>query len=567
LKIPTNATSADANVVINASQQITIPAGTYDYVVLNPGCGSFSTIYTASDQCSPSVGDNYVFEAGKMYTFTMSLSGSNDCVTLTVTDIPVEATMSSSETEMYFAGIIGNGATTAQTSIISAFNLTADITATTSAPFAVSADGITFGTTATIPMAGGTLYVNYTPALTTAEVGTVVLTSTGASDVTITLGGQGVDCSTITLPLTQSFENLSYLCWTTIQGSPAPTNILGAIQDTSHLTGTGSFAFSSYNENTVYDQYLISPELPTTTEGLNFNFYYMDFLQNGNETFKVGYSTTTNEISSFTWGDEVATPADDQSWFNYVGTAPTGTKFIAIHYYSDYMYYLVVDDITIEDAGALPTSSDFAAILMTSYTDPTPMAATVTVTVLEDVVLFPAITNLGPDAAMTSAAIDITVGTTSLPTQTLDFSAIPGGGGFPVDAISPLTEEDGYVLTAATMDMAGLTGTFDVCFEVTYNGTDNVLENNEACVTITRNPVNVENTIVSNIAVFPNPANDVLNVANAENANITIVDMIGNVVATVDNASANQSINISTLANGTYFVRVNGEVFKFNVVK
>jgi hypothetical protein len=81
------------------------------------------------------------------------------------------------------------------------------------------------------------------------------------------------------------------------------------------------------------------------------------------------------------------------------------------------------------------------------------------------------------------------------------------------------------------------------------------------------NPVSVENNIASTISVFPNPANDVLNVANAENANITIVDMIGNVVATVDNASANQSINISNLANGTYFVRVNGEVFKFNVVK
>lgn len=77
----------------------------------------------------------------------------------------------------------------------------------------------------------------------------------------------------------------------------------------------------------------------------------------------------------------------------------------------------------------------------------------------------------------------------------------------------------------------------------------------------------VESNLTSNISVFPNPANDVLNVANAENANITIVDMIGNVVATVDNASSNQSINISNLANGTYFVRVNGEVFKFNVVK
>ena len=32
-------------------------------------------------------------------------------------------------------------------------------------------------------------------------------------------------------------------------------------------------------------------------------------------------------------------------------------------------------------------------------------------------------------------------------------------------------------------------------------------------------------------------------------------------------ASANQTIDISNLTNGTYFVRVKAEVFKFSVVK
>ena len=59
----------------------------------------------------------------------------------------------------------------------------------------------------------------------------------------------------------------------------------------------------------------------------------------------------------------------------------------------------------------------------------------------------------------------------------------------------------------------------------------------------------------------------VVTVKNAENANIVIVNMVGSVVANVENASANQTIDISNLANGTYFVRVNAEVFKFNVVK
>jgi hypothetical protein len=78
---------------------------------------------------------------------------------------------------------------------------------------------------------------------------------------------------------------------------------------------------------------------------------------------------------------------------------------------------------------------------------------------------------------------------------------------------------------------------------------------------------NVEKEVASAISVFPNPANNIITIANAENANITIINMVGAVVSTVDNASANQTIDISELANGTYFVRVNSEVFKINVVK
>ncbi|MDY0143693.1 MAG: choice-of-anchor J domain-containing protein [Bacteroidales bacterium] len=71
----------------------------------------------------------------------------------------------------------------------------------------------------------------------------------------------------------------------------------------------------------------------------------------------------------------------------------------------------------------------------------------------------------------------------------------------------------------------------------------------------------------SNISVFPNPANNVITVANAENENIVVLNMLGEVVANISNASSNQTIDISNLANGTYFVRVNAEVFKINVVK
>jgi hypothetical protein len=69
------------------------------------------------------------------------------------------------------------------------------------------------------------------------------------------------------------------------------------------------------------------------------------------------------------------------------------------------------------------------------------------------------------------------------------------------------------------------------------------------------------------ISVYPNPANDFITVVNAEGASIEIINMLGSVVAKVNNASANQQIDINNLTNGTYFVKVNGEVFKLNVIK
>ncbi|MDD2635183.1 MAG: Ig-like domain-containing protein [Bacteroidales bacterium] len=72
---------------------------------------------------------------------------------------------------------------------------------------------------------------------------------------------------------------------------------------------------------------------------------------------------------------------------------------------------------------------------------------------------------------------------------------------------------------------------------------------------------------ISEISVYPNPANNVINVANAENENIVVLNMLGEVVANISNASSNQAIDISNLSNGTYFVKVNSEVFKINLIK
>ena len=65
--------------------------------------------------------------------------------------------------------------------------------------------------------------------------------------------------------------------------------------------GSNMFRFY-YTAN--YPQYLISPEIDAA-DGGTMSFYYAIYSSQYPETFKVGYSTTTNDPSAFTWGDEV----------------------------------------------------------------------------------------------------------------------------------------------------------------------------------------------------------------------------------------------------------------------
>lgn len=87
--------------------------------------------------------------------------------------------------------------------------------------------------------------------------------------------------------------------------------------------------------------------------------------------------------------------------------------------------------------------------------------------------------------------------------------------------------------------------------------------------------VRVDNTLSVNsnvvnameLNVYPNPANDKVTIANAEGQKVVILDITGKVVYTIDNASQLQEVNTSDLPVGTYIVRVNSSVTRFNVVR
>ena len=268
---------------------------------------------------------------------------------ITVFAMPTSPTIDVAPLTVDFGNVI-LGDTSVRTVNVTGYLLSSDITATTTSPFALSTDGLTFNTTTTIPQTGGTLYIQYIPSMSGEETGSINLSSTGAASVTVTLNGSGLDCSNTTLPLAQSFEDASTLqCWSAV--SMSTENGMG-INNEYASAGSQCFLFRSDATATSgdYNQYLITPELPNTVNKMiTFDYFpYSYYL----ESFKVGYSTTTNDIDDFTWGPVVsAYGTTSEIWTTYVNDSiPADAKYIAINYCpGSQQYYILIDNIVISE--------------------------------------------------------------------------------------------------------------------------------------------------------------------------------------------------------------------------
>ena len=110
-----------------------------------------------------------------------------------------------------------------------------------------------------------------------------------------------------------------------------------------NYANSGDYCFRFYYSATP-PQYLISPEL-TDNNGGTMSFYCRAYSSSYPESYQFGYSTTTADVSEFTWGTEetVTSLLYEQKSFDF----PAGTKYVAIKLTSDDQYFFLVDDITI----------------------------------------------------------------------------------------------------------------------------------------------------------------------------------------------------------------------------
>jgi len=139
--------------------------------------------------------------------------------------------------------------------------------------------------------------------------------------------------------MTQSFEN-GYDGWKRVDcHNNSDCNAYYAV------CRTGQVGFAFYSDKVTEPQYLISPRLATTTDGTMLSFYYKNYNTSYTETFIVGYSSTTDDISAFTFGNEVSIV--NNQWTQFAEAIPAGTKYICIKYTSQDKHYLFLDDIEI----------------------------------------------------------------------------------------------------------------------------------------------------------------------------------------------------------------------------
>ena len=109
--------------------------------------------------------------------------------------------------------------------------------------------------------------------------------------------------------------------------------------------------------------------------------------------------------------------------------------------------------------------------------------------------------------------------------------------------------------------ITNLTGKTNYEIQVQANCGDGNLSDWSASITAQTTDVGIVNYLENSITLFPNPANDVVNVQSSmfQVQSIEVIDVYGKVINTVNVIDNPTRINVNGLASGMYFVRVTME--------
>ena len=180
---------------------------------------------------------------------------------------------------------------------------------------------------------------------------------------------QPLNFSTATpLPYEQGFES-SMGRWSMVDCDVNWDDTVEDIWGTGRRTlaahnGNVGFQFGCYNEGNKIPQYLISPCF-ADDKAITMTFYCR--VPVGPENIYLGYSTTTNDMDAFTFGDAIR--VSSSNWTKYEHTFPAEARYFAVKYATN-NYKLYIDDFSFEESSpyAKPTTVGYTTVSETGVT-------------------------------------------------------------------------------------------------------------------------------------------------------------------------------------------------------
>lgn len=167
--------------------------------------------------------------------------------------------------------------------------------------------------------------------------------------------------------------------------------------------------------------------------------------------------------------------------------------------------------------------------------------------------------NLGPDVIPAGESVNIKLYIDGAYTGFYDQFTLDG----------PLTIDNQLVnCTNVTFDPSDVNyqaGVHEVEARVVYAGNTYMVETGSIFY-IYYNYDGVISNISDKVSVYPNPVATNLTISNAKDAKLTIMNNLGQTMATIENAENEQTFDVSSLSNGVYFVKIEKDA-DFSVVK
>ncbi len=247
------------------------------------------------------------------------------------------------------------------------------------------------------------------------------------------------------------------------------------------------YTSESFSASDPYKDHVVELETPyTIRDGVNF---WIAVVVNGNTLFLLDYVDIGSpiDISSYT-----SSMAVDAASGNYLYTESNNStdrlRYNGVGYCADnectsvqiYSLEYALSYYISDGESPYMLSSDLKAIFFESNESYYYASGTMSLGATDALVVYPAISNEGPENATEPTYVSLKIGSEILAQRTVN--SLTAGRYTYMNTTSPYS----YNISAETMNEMLLSGTFDICLTVDYSGNDTNESNNTTCITVTR---------------------------------------------------------------------------------